>query len=333
MKDQLKKLADSISMKKHSITTEEATKQSLILPFLQILGYDIFDPHEVVPEYYPDRAHGADRVDYAIIRDGKPIILVECKHCRTKLNQVMARQTHKYFFALPVTKLAILTNGVEYMFFTDAVNKNIMDSEPFLSFSIEDYNSIPIDVLEKFHKSSYHPGTLDGVKEKALLSSEIKNELNNPSEEFCKMLFKRLYPKDAFWGSKKAEFIGEVQRLVKSSCCSCYSAAPAAIQPEIHLPPPGVETPISLELLKKILPAGISQARVTAIKNKTCYSFYLDRELKNGSFRMIFQLNLGFTRIFISDKWLPLKKLDDILAYRSQIAEKIKKLRERDGLR
>ena len=334
MKTELIKLAESVSRKKDKIVTEEATKQSLILPFLQVLGYDIFDPYEVVPEYFPDKAHGSDRVDYAIIRNGEPVILVECKHCKTKLNQTMAKQIHKYFFALPVAKLAILTNGIEYMFFTDIVHENIMDAEPFLSFNIEDYDSIPIDALKAFHKTFYNPEALAFMKEKNRLEDEIRKELDCPSEEFCKILFKRLYPKDAFWGAPKNDFIEKTRRLMKPLSHPCYSTDSKTIQSAA--PPAGQsEMPIPIELLKELLPAGISLNRITATKNKTNHSFYLDHEQKNGSFRVIFQLflnNPDNIRIVIGKERFSLSGINDIVAYRSLIAQKIDQLRQRDRL-
>ena len=60
--------------------TEEATKSALVLPFIQMLGYEIFDPTEVVPEYTADvGTKKGENVDYALMQNGKPAVLVECK--------------------------------------------------------------------------------------------------------------------------------------------------------------------------------------------------------------------------------------------------------------
>ena len=53
-KDQIKLLSERVIKLKENIQTEEATKTAFILPFLQTLGYDVFDPTEVVPEFTCD---------------------------------------------------------------------------------------------------------------------------------------------------------------------------------------------------------------------------------------------------------------------------------------
>ncbi|MGL4805360.1 MAG: restriction endonuclease, partial [Bacteroidales bacterium] len=50
-KDSLKMLSERVYKMKDNILTEEATKNALIMPFIQTLGYDVFNPLEVVPEY------------------------------------------------------------------------------------------------------------------------------------------------------------------------------------------------------------------------------------------------------------------------------------------
>lgn len=75
--NQLKERAVNL---RDSLETEEATKNALIMPFLNTLGYDVFNPLEVVPEFVADsRLKKDEKVDYAIMKDGKPIILIECK--------------------------------------------------------------------------------------------------------------------------------------------------------------------------------------------------------------------------------------------------------------
>ena len=85
-KDVVKQLSERVEKLKDSLITEEATKNALIMPFLQVMGYDVFDPHEVVPEYTCDiGTKKGEKIDYAIFKDGKPIILIECKHWNQSL--------------------------------------------------------------------------------------------------------------------------------------------------------------------------------------------------------------------------------------------------------
>jgi len=68
------------------------------MPFINVLGYDVFDPTEVVPEFTADiGTKKGEKVDYAIMKDGKPIILFECKWSGADLNKEHASQLHRYF--------------------------------------------------------------------------------------------------------------------------------------------------------------------------------------------------------------------------------------------
>ena len=78
--DRLRALSGNARQRVPHARTEEATKNALVMPFLQVLGYDVFDPLEVVPEYVADVGmKRGEKVDYAILMDGDPIIIIECK--------------------------------------------------------------------------------------------------------------------------------------------------------------------------------------------------------------------------------------------------------------
>lgn len=110
-KDQIKQLGERVARLKDSIQTEEATKTALILPFLNALGYDVFDPHEVSPEFISDiGTKKGEKVDYAILRDGKPCLLIECKHWAQSLT-LHDNQLLRYFHVTSA-RFGILTNGI-----------------------------------------------------------------------------------------------------------------------------------------------------------------------------------------------------------------------------
>jgi hypothetical protein len=135
-KDSIKKLSEKVCILKDQIKTEEATKSAFVMPLIQILGYDLFDPTEVVPEFITDAGvvKNVEKVDYAIMKDKQPILIIECKHHLEKVDKHYT-QTHKYFH-LTKARFAILTNGVQYNFYTDIDAPNKMDEKPFLSFDI-----------------------------------------------------------------------------------------------------------------------------------------------------------------------------------------------------
>jgi hypothetical protein len=118
------------------IQTEEATKNAFILPFIGILGYDVFDPSEVVPEFTADvGTKKGEKVDYAIIRDKKVIMLFECKACDANLDESHASQLYRYF-SVTESRIGVLTNGILYRFYTDLEEPNKMDSKPFMELNI-----------------------------------------------------------------------------------------------------------------------------------------------------------------------------------------------------
>lgn len=121
--DSLNKLSTTIKQQKNNVTTEEATKNAFILPFLDILGYNIFNPTEVVPEFVADIGiKKGEKVDYAIMEDGDPILLIECKSCDKNLDKAHASQLYRYFSVTPA-RFGILTNGIQYSFLQILINR------------------------------------------------------------------------------------------------------------------------------------------------------------------------------------------------------------------
>lgn len=158
-REDLQRLSIQASEKRRYIAYEEMTKQTLIIPFLQVLGYDVFNPLEVRPEYIADFGKKkGEKVDYAIFKDTSPIIFIEAKAVNEELNNHCA-QLERYFNSSPNVRLAILTNGIEYRFFTDLDKSNIMDDNPFFKFNItallENDKDSPISQQSRF-KSAFH---------------------------------------------------------------------------------------------------------------------------------------------------------------------------------
>ncbi len=195
--DKLNELANRIQRQKDSVLTEEAAKTAFVLPFLQALGYDVFNPSEVIPELTAD--HGVkkgEKVDYAIKQDGKITILIECKSIGIPLSTKCAGQLFRYF-AVTEAKFGVLTDGVRYMFFSDLENENKMDDRPFFEFNLFQFNETQVDELKKFTKSSFDLDTIistaSNLKYHRALLTEIKIEFETPSDELVKLLTSRVY--------------------------------------------------------------------------------------------------------------------------------------------
>ena len=148
--DRLRELAMRAPAQVPIIKTEEATKNALIMPFIAALGFNVFDPLEVTPELDADvGVKKGEKVDYAILRDGKPIMLFECKSCTANLDEVHASQLFRYFAVTPV-RVGVLTNGLVYRFFSDLEAPNKMDAKPFLEVSLLSLDEAAISELKKF---------------------------------------------------------------------------------------------------------------------------------------------------------------------------------------
>lgn len=196
-KDLIRQLGERAIKLKDQTQTEEATKMALIVPFIQVLGYDVFNPAEVVPEFDADipGLKKGEKVDYAIFKDGLPRIFIECKHWKQNL-EFHDGQLLRYFHVTKA-KFAILTNGIVYRFYTDLVEANKMDSRPFLDFDISKISESQIEELKRFHKSYFDEANITSAANELIYLNEIKHllskELKNPSEDFIKFIAQKTY--------------------------------------------------------------------------------------------------------------------------------------------
>jgi hypothetical protein len=196
LKDQIKVIAER-SKHKENIQTEEATKNAFVMPFLQSLGYDVFNPLEVVPEFIADLGiKKGEKIDYAIFKDNIPTILIECKHWAQNLN-IHDGQLLRYFH-VSKAKFGVLTNGIEYRFYSDLVMPNKMDEKPFLEFNILDIKDNHIEELKKFHKINFDADSIVNTASELKFMNELKHllhqELTNPTPEFVRHFAKQVYP-------------------------------------------------------------------------------------------------------------------------------------------
>lgn len=193
-KEDLQKLSLQVIERKIHITNEEMTKQTIIIPFLQVLGFDVFNPLELRPEYIADFGKKkGEKVDYALFKDNILISFLEAKSVDEDLSNHNA-QLSRYFNAVPEVKLGILTNGIQYKFFTDLTADNIMDDEPFLTFDITNINDLDMDNISNFKKDTFDSDSLVKYAEELVyasaLNTTLKDLFKNPSDEFVRFLIK-----------------------------------------------------------------------------------------------------------------------------------------------
>lgn len=208
--DHLRVLATRIANTRSIIQTEEATKNAMVMPLIQILGYNVFDPTEVTPELVADvGTKKGEKVDYAILKDGKPIILFECKKAGADLSINHASQLFRYFHVTSA-RFGILTNGLVYRFFTDLEQPNKMDEKPFFEFNILDFKERDVDELKKFAKTSFDLETIlttaNELKYTRAIQARLAELMASPSEDFVRMVSAELIGSRRFSPSIREQF-------------------------------------------------------------------------------------------------------------------------------
>lgn len=196
--DRIRELAARIPRQVEHIQTEEATKNAFIMPFIAALGYDVFNPLEVTPELHADVGlKKGEKVDYAILMEGKPIVLFECKHHGADLAKEHASQLYRYF-SVTEARFAVLTNGIVYWFYTDLEAPNKMDAKPFFEFTMLDVRDQDLEELKKFTKSAFNLDailtTASELKYTRAIKQLMAGELQEPSDEFVRFFASRVYP-------------------------------------------------------------------------------------------------------------------------------------------
>jgi hypothetical protein len=195
--DRIRELSGQVRQQLAHIQTEEATKNALIMPFISALGYNVFNPTEVTPELHADVGlKKGEKVDYAILKDGQPTILFECKWHGADLSKEHASQLYRYF-SVTEARFGVLTNGIQYRFFSDLDAPNKMDARPFFEFNLFDYRDHDVEELKKFSKSSYDLqgilNTASELKYTGAIKRFLQQQVQEPSDEFVRFVASQIY--------------------------------------------------------------------------------------------------------------------------------------------
>ena len=213
--DDLKQLSERVCNLSKTISNEEATKMSMIVPFFQLLGYDVFNPLEFSPEFTADvGVKKGEKVDYAIIINGSPEILIECKSCNELLDK-HGSQLFRYF-GTTSAKFGILTNGLCYRFYTDLDEANKMDLTPFLEINMTDLKDAQITEIKKFCKEAFDKdnifSTASELKYTNLIKDWLRSEAENVSDDFARTALSFVYE-----GAKTQKVIEKFKPIIKKS--------------------------------------------------------------------------------------------------------------------
>ena len=334
--NQLKERAITL---RDNLQTEEATKNALVMPFLNALGYDVFNPLEVVPEYIADsRLKKDDKVAYAIMKDGAPIILLECKKVDNDKLDVKkhAGQLFKYFTASKA-KFIILTNGIVYKFFSDIEEQNILDKEPFFTFNLADYKESQIETLGEFCKDNFdlekaylNAGNLKYIKQ---FESVIESEYRNPSDDFVRYLLDKSGIYDGVKTSKVIEkhkkTTVEAFNLFMSKVMKTSLDFSLALKQEEKVNKNEiVTTSEELEgyaIVKSLLRGVTDITRVTYRDNSSYFNVILDDNIRKTICRLYFNRSQKYIAFLEENKEnrVPINSVNDIFQFEDQIKNKV----------
>lgn len=231
-----------------TLETEEATKNAIIMPFIaQVLGYDVFDPSEVVPEFTADiGTKKGEKIDYAIRRDGQVQMLIECKKLGADLDINHASQLFRYFHASNA-RIGVLTNGQVWHFFTDLDRPNRMDERPFLRLDLTDIDPHTLPELKKLTKPAFDLDSVLSAAEELKYVSSLKREIGSlfkePGEDFERMLISHVYDRSVTGKIKdffrpliakacRQWLSDQVNERLKAALQGQAPAVPAAAPPE-----------------------------------------------------------------------------------------------------
>lgn len=349
-KDQIKQLSDRVSRLKDSIQTEEATKNALIMPFINALGYDVFNPFEVVPEFISDiGTKKGEKVDYAIMREAsdgvtEPCLLIECKHWKQALT-LHDNQLLRYFHVTKA-RFGILTNGIIYRFYTDLEEPNKMDSKPFLEIDMLDLRDNQVEELKKFSKPYFDVdlilNTASELKYTGVLRTLLLEEFSSPSETFVRHLVKGKLQQDKPFTTKSLEYFTPlvkkaIQLTISEQITDRLKTAlvaeelslpapspasePTSAQPEEKAGPTVVTTAEELEgfyIVRAILRSQTAAERIVHRDAQSYFAILLDDNNRKPICRLNFNGQKKFITLFDEAKKETrheLGSLDDIFSH------------------
>ncbi len=346
--DQIKALAKRVQKMKDNILTEEATKTSVIMPFFQTLNYDVFNPEEFLPEFTADVGiKKGEKVDYAIMRNKKPMILIEAKSIQEPLTKHDS-QLFRYFGTTDA-KFAILTNGIIYKFYTDLEEQNKMDATPFFEFNLFDIRDHQIVELNKFRKDVFDVESINTTASELKYTNEIKRFLKSqwesPSDEFVSFILSDVYPGkktkqviEKFNGIVSRsfkEFVNDILNDKLQSALANTNSEPivvkeAAAATEVTpVTPTAVTTEEEIEgyiTVKVLLKDIVSPDRISYRDNLSYFNILLDNSIRKWVCRLFFNsTNKSIQFNDESKTTVTLDNVSDLISHKEKLLEIAKK--------
>jgi predicted type IV restriction endonuclease len=339
--ERIRVLAARVEKQKDNIVSEEACKNAFVMPFLNALGYDVFNPEIVVPEFTADVGiKKGEKVDYAIKIDGIITMLVECKCCGSDLALQHMSQLYRYF-SVTDARFAILTTGQQYWFYSDLDAQNKMDQRPFFRFDILDYRPSHIAELSKFTSDQFDLvqilATASNLKYSSAIQQEFAKELEEPSDEIIKIFAARVYDghftkkvRDDFRDIVSNAFKEAVRELVSKRLTSALevtnerSAGEGQVMNEdaeharVETTPEEIE---AFHIVKSLMRTVVKADRVVMCDAKSYCAVLLDDNNRKTLTRFHFNRAKKYISLFANkkEKRIQIETLEDIYEHAERL--------------
>lgn len=354
LKDNIEELAKKIEKYKDRVINEEMTKTAFVLPFFDMLGYDTRNPFEFHAEFTADIADAkGEKVDYAILIDDVPRILVECKECNNSLENCDKQLTR--YFNVTSAKIGVLTNGIVYKFYTDLEKPNMMDEKPFLEINLLKIKDYQINELKKFARNSFDIDNIlnsaEELKYSNLIKKLLKTEFDSPSENFITYILNEIYDgvktqkvKDRFTGTIKksiSEFLNDIVRNKLEGALEANKNTQNIVEEEI------IETQIEeiecgpvtteeekqgLSIIKALIHDVIDLDRITYKDTLNYFSVTIDDKVTKWICRLYFNGTTKFIKFPEIDEEgfkdrgakISINSINDLYSFKDRIVDSIK---------
>lgn len=355
--DKVQEIATKVRKQKASIATEEGTKNAFVMPFIStVLGYDVFNPSEVIPEFIADVGiKKGEKIDYALVHNGDVQILIEVKKVTEPLCVDHASQLFRYF-AVTNARVAILTNGEIYECYTDLDIPNRMDKKPFLVLDLTAVDETLLPEVAKLTKESFDLDSVVSAAGELKYIGQIKRmlaaEFKEPSVELLRLFSTQIYPGKPFTQRTRedlsplvvkaaTQFLNEqVRERLKTALedggniGNDDSTNPVQVLPSespVEDEPQGdiITTEEELDgyrIVRAIVCSEVSSSRVTGRDGKSYYAVILDNNNRKPIARLWFNRKQKYLGVFDKSKVetrLPIQSPEDIYNHAGQLRETV----------
>lgn len=317
--------------------TEEATKNAIVMPFLRVLGLDVFDPTQVIPEYVADVGlKKGEKIDYAIKIKGKIEYLVEAKAVSVNLGDAQISQLLRYFHTCDAN-IGILTNGPHIWFFTDIQAPNKMDQVPFFKFDLLSYDENDLLELEKFHVDNFN---IENVRNAAASLKYLRSAMSyieaqwaNPGDDFVRLMTKEFYESKvtaAVLESMKPIVRRAFDDLFRQRARQKIDVAFANANTDQNLPTVGKEDKVETTenekhgflIVQAIASELVSVARIVGRDSQSYFAILFDDNNRKPILRLNFNGKAKFVTLFDAEKngtRRDITKIEDLFGLRAEI--------------